>query len=117
MVFVDGLGVGDVGAAVLRDRRKLGEDGFVHILATVDSQTGKVLAGPDIVTRGFVYEPESEQLIGEARARIVTALEKLAGEGVNDLSIMKQRMRQAASRLFDERTQRRPVIIPTVMEV
>ena len=117
MVFVDGLGVGDVGAAVLRDRRKLGEDGFVHIMATVDSQTGRVLAGPDIVTRGFVYEPESEQLIAEARARIVTALEKLAGEGVSDLSIMKQRMRQAASRLFDERTQRRPVIIPTVMEV
>jgi len=117
LVFVDGLGVGDVGTAVLRDRRKLGEDGFVHIVATVDTKTGKVMAGPDIVTRGFVYEPESEDLIAEARARILASLEQLAAEGVGDPSIMKQRMRQAASRLFDERTQRRPVVIPTVMEV
>jgi ribonuclease J len=117
MVFVDGLGVGDVGAAVLRDRRKLGDDGFVHIVATVDAQTGLVLAGPDIVTRGFVYEPVSEDLITEARSRIMDNLEKLAAEGVNDPSIIKQRMRQAASRLFEERTQRRPIIIPTVMEV
>jgi ribonuclease J len=117
LVFVDGLGVGDVGTAVLRDRRKLGEDGFVHIVATVDSKTGKVMAGPDIVTRGFVYEPESEELIAEARTRILASLDQLAAEGVGDPSIMKQRMRQAASRLFDERTQRRPVVIPTVMEV
>jgi ribonuclease J len=116
-VFVDGLGIGDVGAAVLRDRRKLGDDGFVHIVATVDAQTGKVVAGPDIVTRGFVYEPESEQLIAEARQRVLDNLEKLAAEGVSDRTIMKQRMRQAASRLFEERTKRRPVIIPTVMEV
>jgi ribonuclease J len=117
MVFVDGLGVGDVGAAVLRDRRKLGEDGFVHIVATIDSQTGKVIAGPDIVTRGFVYEPESEQLIAEARSRVLEALERLAGEGIGDPTVVKQKMRQAASRLFEERTRRRPVIIPTVMEV
>jgi ribonuclease J len=116
-VFVDGLGIGDVGAAVLRDRRKLGDEGFVHIVATVDAQTGKVVAGPDIVTRGFVYEPESEQLIAEARQRVLDNLEKLAAEGVNDRTIMKQKMRQAASRLFEERTKRRPVIIPTVMEV
>jgi ribonuclease J len=116
-VFVDGLGIGDVGAAVLRDRRKLGDDGFVHIVATVDSQTGKVVAGPDIVTRGFVYEPESEQLIAEARQRVLDNLEKLAAEGVSDRTIMKQKMRQGASRLFEERTKRRPVIIPTVMEV
>jgi ribonuclease J len=117
MVFVDGLGVGDVGAAVLRDRRKLGDDGFVHIVATIDSQTGKVLAGPDIVTRGFVYEPVSEDLIAEARTRVRDRLEQLAAEGVNDAMILKQQMRTTASRLFDERTQRRPVIIPTVMEV
>jgi ribonuclease J len=116
-VFVDGLGIGDVGAAVLRDRRKLGDDGFVHIVATVDAQTGKVVAGPDIVTRGFVYEPESEALIAEARQRVLDNLEKLAAEGVSDRTIMKQKMRQGASRLFEERTKRRPVIIPTVMEV
>ena len=86
-------------------------------VATIDAQTGMVLAGPDIVTRGFVYEPVSEDLIAEARARVIDSLEKLAAEGVNDPSIIKQRMRQAASRLFDERTQRRPIIIPTVMEV
>jgi ribonuclease J len=117
MVFVDGLGVGDVGDAVLRDRRKLGGEGFVHVLATIESQTGKVLAGPDIVTRGFVYEPESGDLIEEAKARVLAALERCAADGVVDPMILKQHMRSAASALFKERTQRRPVIIPTVMEV
>jgi ribonuclease J len=117
MVFVDGLGVGDVGDAVLRDRRKLGGEGFVHVVATIESQTGKILAGPDIVTRGFVYEPESGDLIEEAKARVLEALERLAADGVIDPMILKQHMRSAASALFKERTQRRPVIIPTVMEV
>jgi ribonuclease J len=117
MVFVDGLGVGDVGDAVLRDRRKLGGEGFVHVVATIESQTGKVLAGPDIVTRGFVYEPESGDLIEEAKARVLDALERSAADGVVDPMIIKQHMRSAASALFKERTQRRPVIIPTVMEV
>jgi ribonuclease J len=117
MVFVDGLGVGDVGDAVLRDRRRLGGEGFVHVLVTIEAQTGKVLAGPDIVTRGFVYEPESADLIEEARARVLASLAHAAAEGVSDPTILKQRMREAASSLFRERTQRRPVIIPTVMEV
>jgi ribonuclease J len=117
MVFVDGLGVGDVGDAVLRDRRKLGGEGFVHVLVTIEAQTGKVLAGPDIVTRGFVYEPESGDLIEEAKARVLDALERCAADGVTDQMILKQHMRSAASALFKERTQRRPVIIPTVMEV
>jgi ribonuclease J len=117
MVFVDGLGVGDVGDAVLRDRRKLGGEGFVHVVATIESQTGKILAGPDIVTRGFVYEPESGDLIEEAKARVLEALERSAADGVIDPMILKQHMRSAASALFKERTQRRPVIIPTVMEV
>jgi ribonuclease J len=117
MVFVDGLGVGDVGDAVLRDRRKLGGEGFVHVVATIEAQTGKVLAGPDIVTRGFVYEPESGDLIEEARARVLAALEKAGADGVADPMILKQQMREAASSLFRDRTQRRPVIIPTVMEV
>jgi ribonuclease J len=117
MVFVDGLGVGDVGDAVLRDRRKLGGEGFVHVVATIEAQTGKVLAGPDIVTRGFVYEPESSGLIEEARLRVLAALEKAAADGVVDPSLLKQQMRDAASGLFRDRTQRRPVIIPTVMEV
>jgi ribonuclease J len=117
MVMVDGLGIGDVGDAVLRDRRKLGGEGFVHVLVTIESQTGKVLAGPDIVTRGFVYEPESGDLIEEAKARVLEALERAAGDGVTDPMILKQHMRSTASALFKERTQRRPVIIPTVMEV
>jgi ribonuclease J len=117
MVFVDGLGVGDVGDAVLRDRRKLGGEGFVHVVVTVESKTGKVLAGPDIVTRGFVYEPESGDLIQEARARVLESLDRDASGRVSDPMILKQHMRQAAANLFKERTQRRPVIIPTVMEV
>jgi ribonuclease J len=117
VVFVDGLGIGDVGGAVLRDRRKLGGEGFVHIVVSIEAQTGKVLAGPDIVTRGFVYEPESGDLIDEARTRVLEVLDKAATEGVGDPTILKQYMRQTASALFTERTQRRPVIIPTVMEV
>jgi ribonuclease J len=117
MVFVDGLGVGDVGDAVLRDRRKLGGEGFVHIVVTIEAQSGAVLAGPDIVTRGFVYEPESADLIEEARAQVLASLDRAAAEGVSDPTILKQRMREVASALFRERTQRRPVIIPTVMEV
>jgi ribonuclease J len=117
MVFVDGLGVGDVGDAVLRDRRRLGGEGFVHVLVTIEAQSGKVLAGPDIVTRGFVYEPESTDLIEEARGLVLAALDRAAAEGVSDPTILKQRMRGVASQLFRERTQRRPVIIPTVMEV
>ena len=117
VVFVDGLGVGDVGDAVLRDRRKLGGEGFVHVVVTIEAQTGKVLAGPDIVTRGFVYEPESGDLIEEARTRVLEVLDKAAAEGVGDSIILKQYMRQTAAALFKERTQRRPVIIPTVMEV
>jgi ribonuclease J len=87
------------------------------VLVTIESQTGKVLAGPDIVTRGFVYEPESGDLIEEAKARVLAALERTAADGVNDPMILKQHMRSAAAALFKERTQRRPVIIPTVMEV
>jgi ribonuclease J len=117
VVFVDGLGVGDVGDAVLRDRRKLGGEGFVHVVVTVESKTGKVLAGPDIVTRGFVYEPESGDLIEEARARVLASLDRDFAARVIDPMILKQHMRQAAANLFKERTQRRPVIIPTVMEV
>jgi ribonuclease J len=117
MVFVDGLGIGDVGDAVLRDRRQLGGEGFVHVVVTVETQSGKVLAGPDIVTRGFVYEPESGDLIEEAKARVLDALEQTAADGVVDPIIIKQHMRAAAATLFKERTQRRPVIIPTVMEV
>jgi ribonuclease J len=117
VVFVDGLGVGDVGDAVLRDRRKLGGEGFVHVVVTVESKSGKVLAGPDIVTRGFVYEPESGDLIEEARARVLESLDRAASARVTDPMILKQHMRQAAANLFKERTQRRPVIIPTVMEV
>jgi ribonuclease J len=117
VVFVDGLGVGDVGDAVLRDRRKLGGEGFVHVVVTVESKSGRVLAGPDIVTRGFVYEPESGDLIEEARARVLASLNRAAADRVADPMILKQHMRQAAANLFKERTQRRPVIIPTVMEV
>jgi ribonuclease J len=117
MVMVDGLGIGDVGDAVLRDRRKLGGEGFVHVVVTIESQTGKVLAGPDIVTRGFVYEPESGDLIEGGQ-----------GPGARRPQAHRRRRRQrpmivkpahALGRLgpIQGRTQRRPVIIPTVMEV
>ena len=117
MVFVDGLGIGDVGDAVLRDRRKLGGEGFVHVVVTIESQTGKVRPARTSSPAASSTSPSPADLIEEAKARVLEALERTAADGVIDPMIVKQHMRSAASALFKERTQRRPVIIPTVMEV
>lgn len=99
-VLVDGLGVGDVGSIVLRDRKHLSEDGLIVAVCSIDAQSGKVVSGPDIVSRGFVYVRESEALMDEARDLVYNTLEECAREHVRDWSGMKQRIKDEALPLF-----------------
>lgn len=117
VVFVDGLGVGDIGDVVLRDRRVLSQDGILIVVVTINEQTGELVAGPDIVSRGFVYVKQATDLLDEARARIVTALEKTAAENITDWSVLKMEIRSSLSQFLYDRTRRRPMVLPIVVEV
>ena len=117
MILVDGLGIGDVGHEVLRDRRKLAGDGIVVVVVSADAHTGQVLAGPDIITRGFVHDETSEEILEEARKRTLAALEQVAAEEVGDRSILGHAVRRTLGRYFFEVIQRKPVIVPVIMEV
>ncbi len=114
-LYVDGI-VGDVGQGVLRDRQKLAEEGVVVVVVTVDIQTGKVLVGPEIITRGWVYAPEAEDLLDEACDTIAAAVEKALANGVRDVEALERDVRRAAGKFVSERTKRRPMIVPVVME-
>ena len=114
-LYVDGI-VGDVGQGVLRDRQKLAEEGVVVVVVTVDIQTGKVLVGPEIITRGWVYAPEAEDLLDEACDTIADAVEKALANGVRDVEALERDVRRAAGKFVSERTKRRPMIVPVVME-
>jgi ribonuclease J len=116
-VLVDGLGVGDVGNIVLRDRRQLSQDGILIVVVTMDKQRGQVAAGPDIVSRGFVYVRESEQLMDEAKERVKQALEKCELNGVTEWATIKSNVRDTLGKYLYERTRRRPMILPIIMEV
>jgi ribonuclease J len=114
-LYVDGI-VGDVGQGVLRDRQKLAEEGVVVVVVTVDIQTGKVLVGPEIITRGWVYAPEAEDLLDEACDAVADAVESSLGKGVRDVEALERDVRRAAGKFVSERTKRRPMIVPVVME-
>lgn len=115
MLYVDGI-VGDVGQGVLRDRRVLAEEGVVVVVVTVDVSAGEVLVGPEIITRGWVYAPEAEDLIDEACETVATAVEKALRGGTRDVDALEKEVRRAAGRFVSERTKRRPMIVPVVME-
>src|SRR3954447_14755562 len=115
-LYVDGI-VGDVGQGVLRDRRNLAEEGVVVVIATVDATTGEVVTGPEIVTRGWVYAPEAEELLEEAKAAVLASLKEAADEGATDFDTLRRHCRRSLGRFINERTKRRPAIIPVVMEV
>ena len=117
MVMVDGLGVGDVGNIVLRDRRQLSQDGILIVVVTMNKQTHRVVAGPDIVSRGFVYVRESEALMDEATARVQQALDRCEDEKVKERAAIKSNVRDALGRYLFEKTRRRPMILPIIMEV
>jgi ribonuclease J len=117
MTFVDGLGIGDVGGEVLRDRRKLAGDGVVVVVVTVDAHSGEVVTGPELLTRGFVYEETSGDILEEAGKRVMLSLEESADAHVTDPSALHQNVRRVLGRYFFEVTQRKPVILPVIMEV
>jgi ribonuclease J len=114
-LYVDGI-VGDVGQGVLRDRQKLAEEGVVVVVVTVDVQTGKVLVGPEIITRGWVYAPEAEDLLDEACDTVADAVEASLAKGVRDVEALERDVRRAAGKFVSDRTKRRPMIVPVVME-
>jgi ribonuclease J len=116
-VFVDGLSVGDVGQIVLRDRKVLSQDGVLMAVLTVDKETGQPLAGPDIVTRGFVYVRDAEELLAEAREHVLKSFEGLNGYGGADWSFVKDKIKYTLSEFLYEKTHRRPMVLPIVMEV
>ena len=116
-VLVDGLGVGDVGNIVLRDRRQLSQDGILIIVLTIDRASGQVIAGPDIVSRGFVYVRESENLMEEAKEKVSQALDRAMGGRMTDWATIKSGIRDALGRYLYDKTRRRPMILPIIMEV
>ena len=116
-MFVDGLGVGDVGNVVLRDRQKLAEDGIVVVVLALDSYSGEIYAGPEIVTRGFVYEKESEELLGNAMAQLRDYLEAKNSKDVADTYRCKNIIRDFLSDYFWKNTKRKPMILPIITEV
>lgn len=116
-ILVDGLGVGDVGNIVLRDRRQLSQDGILILIVTLDKECGAILAGPDIVSRGFVYIRESEQLIEDARERVKQALDRCVDDGLTEWSDLKSIIRDTLGKYLYEKTRRRPMILPIIMEV
>jgi ribonuclease J len=116
-VLVDGLGVGDVGNIVLRDRRQLSQDGILIIVVTMEKSTGRVVAGPDIVSRGFVYVRESEALMEEAREKVKLALDKCEEGKVTEWAAIKSNVRDALGRYLFDKTRRRPMILPIIMEI
>ena len=116
-IMVDGLGVGDVGNIVLRDRQRLSEDGIIIVVMTLESGSGQVLAGPDIVSRGFVYVRNSESLMDEAQAVLNTTMEHLMDKGVTDWSKIKTEVKDSLGEFVWKETKRRPMIMPIIMEV
>ena len=116
-VLVDGLGVGDVGNIVLRDRKHLAEDGLIVIVTTIDSQTGEILAGPDIVSRGFVYVRESEKLMDDAKKVVTDALAKCMERNVREWGNIKNCVKDALSSYVYQQTKRSPMILPVIMEI
>ncbi|MFH1088597.1 MAG: ribonuclease J [Patescibacteria group bacterium] len=117
LVMVDGLGVGDVGEVVLRDRQAMAKEGMFVIIATIDSKTGKLVNNPDIISRGFVYMREEGQLINQARDKVKQILNKRKGNVSNDWSHAKQKLREEIGQFLFTETQRRPLILPVVIEV
>lgn len=115
-VLVDGLGVGDVGNIVLRDRKQLSEDGIIIVVASIDKENCQIVSGPDIVSRGFAFVKESDNLIHDAKNTVMQALENSAEHGY-ELSVVKTAVRDALGRLLYEKTRRRPMILPIIMEV
>lgn len=117
MVFVDGTGVGDVGSVVLRDRKHLAEDGMIVVCVNLSSQNGDVISGPDIITRGFIYVKESEELIEELRDVALEAIDRCQRKRIRDWSAIKSAIKNDLSGYLYKATKRNPMILPVIMEI
>jgi len=116
-VLVDGLGVGDVGNIVLRDRKQLSQDGILIVVVTMSKENGQVISGPDIVSRGFVYVRESEKLMDEVREKVKSILDKCSDRGITEWSNIKSQVRDSLGKFLYEKTRRRPMILPIIMDI
>ncbi len=116
-VLIDGLGVGDVGNIVLRDRKQLSQDGIVIVVVTIDKEHKKVASGPDLVSRGFVYVREADELMDEAKEKVIQSIEKCMEKNVLEWSSLKAGIREALSKYLFEKTRRKPMILPIIMEI
>lgn len=116
-VFVDGLGVGDVGNIVLRDRKHLAQDGILTVVVTIEKETGSVMSGPDIISRGFVYVRESEDLMDEAREVVKEALKECEEKHITEWSTIKSNIKETLRLFLYEKTKRKPMILPIIMEI
>ena len=116
-IFVDGLGVGDVGSVVLRDRKHLAEDGLMIVVATINKETGAIMSGPDIVSRGFVYVRESEKLIDDARTLMKNVMERSLEKNVREWGALKTSMKEELNSFIFSKTKRNPMILPIIMEI
>ena len=115
-LYVDGI-VGDVGHGVLRDRRSLAEEGVVVVIVTVDMKSGEVIAGPEIITRGWVYAPEAEDLLDQCAETVRDAIKDASQHGAVDIENLQRVVRRAAGRFVNAQTKRRPMIVPVVMSL
>lgn len=116
-ILIDGLGVGDVGNIVLRDRKQLSQDGILIVVVTINKEASLIVAGPDIVSRGFVYVRESEELMEEAREKVKIVLDKCFEKNITDWATIKSQVRDTLGRYLYEKTRRRPMIMPIIMEI
>ena len=116
-IMVDGLGVGDVGNIVLRDRQHLSQDGLIIVVVTMDSATGEVVAGPDIISRGFVYVRESENLMEDVKMLIAEEVDNCVRRGLTDWTSIKTTIRDNLKDYIYQKTKRNPMILPIIMEV
>ena len=116
-VMVDGLGVGDVGNIVLRDRQHLSQDGLIIIVMTMDSSSGEIVSGPDVISRGFVYVRESENLMDDVKSVVRQEIKKCEEKGIRDWSTIKTTTRENLRDYIFAKTKRNPMIIPIIMEV
>jgi len=116
-VFVDGTGVGDVGSVVLRDRKHLAKDGMLVVIVNLSSEDGTLVTGPDIITRGFIYVKESEELMKELKDVVLATLEHCDDENITDWAAMKSAIKSDLSHHLYKKTKRNPMILPVISEV
>ena len=116
-MLVDGFGVGDVGSVVLRDRKHLAQDGLIVVVATVDLEEATIVSGPDLISRGFVYVRESEELMDDVRELVRGVLADMLDSGVTEWTQMKTNVKDALSKYLYSKTKRKPMILPVIMNV